>query len=101
MIKWQNRLDGPNGLILFLYLMVLYCAREVEQCKRKHYEENLDDSRTRMEIAKIEARHEVTNNLAEGDVLNFDFQKVWDDIDSGENGPRVRTSDDLELGLER
>ncbi|XP_020390122.1 E3 ubiquitin-protein ligase CHIP isoform X2 [Rhincodon typus] len=61
--RWNSiedkRIQQENDLHDYLTKLILSeKEREVEQCKRKHYEENLDDSRTRMEIAKIEARHD-------------------------------------------
>ncbi|XP_048407806.1 E3 ubiquitin-protein ligase CHIP isoform X2 [Stegostoma tigrinum] len=60
--RWNSiedkRIQQENDLHDYLTKLILSeKEREVEQCKRKHYEENMDDSRTRMEIAKIEARH--------------------------------------------
>ncbi|XP_041062012.1 E3 ubiquitin-protein ligase CHIP isoform X2 [Cetorhinus maximus] len=61
--RWNSiedkRIQQENDLHDYLTKLILSeKEREVEQCKRKHYEENVDDSRTRMEIAKIEARHD-------------------------------------------
>ncbi|XP_048407805.1 E3 ubiquitin-protein ligase CHIP isoform X1 [Stegostoma tigrinum] len=61
--RWNSiedkRIQQENDLHDYLTKLILSeKEREVEQCKRKHYEENMDDSRTRMEIAKIEARHD-------------------------------------------
>ncbi|GCC20585.1 E3 ubiquitin-protein ligase CHIP isoform X2 [Chiloscyllium punctatum] len=61
--RWNSiedkRIQQENDLHDYLTKLILSeKEREVEQCKRKHYEENMDDSRTRIEIAKIEARHD-------------------------------------------
>ncbi|XP_078096958.1 E3 ubiquitin-protein ligase CHIP isoform X2 [Mustelus asterias] len=61
--RWNSiedkRIEQENDLHDYLTKLILSeKEREVEQCKRKHYEENMDDSRTRMEIAKIEAKHD-------------------------------------------
>ncbi|XP_038675186.1 E3 ubiquitin-protein ligase CHIP isoform X1 [Scyliorhinus canicula] len=61
--RWNSiedkRIQQENDLHDYLTKLILSeKEREVEQCKRKHYEENMDDCRIRMEIAKIEAKHD-------------------------------------------
>ncbi|XP_069762318.1 E3 ubiquitin-protein ligase CHIP isoform X1 [Narcine bancroftii] len=61
--RWNSiedkRIQQENDLHDYLTKLILSeKEREVEQCKQKLHEENMDDSRTRMEIAKIEARHD-------------------------------------------
>lgn len=61
--RWNNiedkRIQQENDLHDYLSKLILSeKEREVEQCKRKLHEETLDDSRTRMEITKIEVRHD-------------------------------------------
>ncbi|XP_051876934.1 E3 ubiquitin-protein ligase CHIP [Pristis pectinata] len=61
--RWNSiedkRIQQENDLHDYLTKLILSeKEREVEQCKRKLHEENMDDSRTRVEIAKIEARHD-------------------------------------------
>ncbi|XP_072337852.1 E3 ubiquitin-protein ligase CHIP isoform X2 [Scyliorhinus torazame] len=61
--RWNSiedkRIQQENDLHDYLTKLILSeKEREMEQCKRKHCEENMDDCRTQMEIAKIEAKHD-------------------------------------------
>ncbi|XP_067859414.1 E3 ubiquitin-protein ligase CHIP isoform X4 [Heptranchias perlo] len=61
--RWNSiedkRIQQENDLHDYLAKLILSeKEREVEECKRKLHEENMDEARTRMEIAKIEARHD-------------------------------------------
>ncbi|XP_067859412.1 E3 ubiquitin-protein ligase CHIP isoform X2 [Heptranchias perlo] len=62
--RWNSiedkRIQQENDLHDYLAKLILSeKEREVEECKRKLHEENMDEARTRMEIAKIEARHQM------------------------------------------
>ncbi|XP_078274368.1 E3 ubiquitin-protein ligase CHIP [Rhinoraja longicauda] len=83
--RWNNiedkRIQQENDLHDYLTKLILSeKEREVEQCKRKLHEETLDDSRTRMEIAKIEVRHDKYMNEMEELFSQVDEKRKKRDI---------------------